>query len=99
MYLHGGPAEEEKLVALVVKKQTAKAGGSGSIPGLGRSPGEWRGNPLQYSSWKIHGQRSLMGYRGTWWATCPQGCKEMDMTEVTYHTWKVKRPRLPMQET
>ena len=25
----------------------------GSIPGLGRSPGEGNGNPLQYSCWKI----------------------------------------------
>ena len=25
----------------------------GSIPGLGRSPGEGNGNPLLYSAWKI----------------------------------------------
>ena len=25
----------------------------GSIPGLGRSPGEGNGNPLQYFAWKI----------------------------------------------
>ena len=35
-----------------------------SIPGLGRSPGEGNGNPLQYSCLKkSHGQRSLAGYR------------------------------------
>ena len=35
----------------------------GSIPGLGRSPGEGHGNPLQYSCLKNpHGQRSLVGY-------------------------------------
>ena len=28
----------------------ANAGDAGSIPGLGRSPGEGNGNPLQYSS-------------------------------------------------
>ena len=33
-----------------------------SIPGLGGSPGEGNGNPLQYSSGKSHGQRSLAGY-------------------------------------
>ena len=33
----------------VVKNPPAKAGGKGSIPGLGRSPGEGNGNPLQYS--------------------------------------------------
>ena len=31
------------------KESTCSAGGLGSIPGLGRSPGEGRGYPLQYS--------------------------------------------------
>ena len=35
----------------------------GSIPGLGRSPGEGNGNPLQYSCLKNPMDR------GTWWAT------------------------------
>ena len=34
----------------VVKNPPANAGDTGSIPGLGRSPGEGNGNPLQYSS-------------------------------------------------
>ena len=41
------------LVALVVKNLPATAGdkrGVGSIPGLGRSPGDGHGNTLQYSS-------------------------------------------------
>ena len=34
-----------------------------SIPGLGRSPGEGHGNPLQFSYLKNpHGERSLTGY-------------------------------------
>ena len=33
----------------IVKDLPAKAGDVGSIPGLGRSPGEGNGNPLQYS--------------------------------------------------
>jgi len=33
----------------VVKNLPAKAGNVGLIPGLGRSPGEGNGNPLQYS--------------------------------------------------
>ena len=33
----------------VVKNPPANAGGAGSIPGSGRSPGEGNGNPLQYS--------------------------------------------------
>ena len=39
-------------MVLVVKNQAASAGetrGVVSIPGLGRSPGEENGNPLQYS--------------------------------------------------
>ena len=32
----------------VVKNPPPKAGDSGSVPGLGRSPGEGNGNPLQY---------------------------------------------------
>ena len=33
----------------VVKNPPANAGDVGSIPGLGRSPGEGNGTPLQYS--------------------------------------------------
>ena len=33
----------------VVKTPSANAGDTGSIPGLGRSPGEGNCNPLQYS--------------------------------------------------
>ena len=33
---------------VVVKNPPADAGDAGSIPGLGRSPGEGNGNPLQY---------------------------------------------------
>ena len=39
------------------------AGDPGSIPGLGRSPGEGNGNPLQYSCL----EHSMDG--GAWWAT------------------------------
>ena len=43
----------------MVKNLPANAGDMGSILGLGRSPGEGNGNPLQYS---CHEQRSLAGY-------------------------------------
>ena len=33
----------------VVKNPSANAGDAGLIPGLGRSPGEKNGNPVQYS--------------------------------------------------
>ena len=35
------------------KKSACKAGDMGLIPGLGRSPGEGNGNPLQYSCLRI----------------------------------------------
>ena len=42
------------------KESACSAGDTGSIPGLGRSPGEGNGNPFQYSCVeKSHGQRSL----------------------------------------
>ena len=57
----------------------------GLIPGLGRSPGEAHGNPLQCSCLEIpHGQRSLVGYN-------PWGCKELDRTErLTYNMMQVQ---------
>ena len=57
------------------KASAYSAGDPGSILGLGRSPGEENGNPLQYSYLeKSHGWRNLVGYS-------PWGCKESDMTE------------------
>ena len=37
------------LMAQIVKASAYNVGDLGSIPGLGRSPGEGNGNPLQYS--------------------------------------------------
>ena len=46
----------------MIKNQPVNAGDEGLIPGLGRSPGEGHGNPLQYSYLENpHGQRSLAG--------------------------------------
>ena len=45
-----------------------------SIPGLGRSPGEGDGNPLQYSCL----ENPMDGE--AWWATV-HGVTELDMTE------------------
>ena len=36
-----------------VKASAWNVGDPRSIPGLGRSPGEGNGNPLQYPAWKI----------------------------------------------
>ena len=45
------------------KESACNAGDLGSVPGLGRSPGEENGNPLQYSC-----QENSMD-RGAWRAT------------------------------
>ena len=50
------------LVAQLVESDRS-AGDLGLIPGLGRSPGEGNGNPLQYSCLE-----NLLD-RGAWWAT------------------------------
>ena len=48
------------------QESACNSGDLGSIPELGRSPGEGNGNPLQYSCLENpHGQRSLVG---SWWA-------------------------------
>ena len=51
------------------------AGDLGSIPGLGKSPAEGNGKPLQYSCLEnFIDRKCLVSYR-SW------GCKELDMTE------------------
>ena len=64
----------------VAKESACNSGDLGSIPGLGRCPGEGSGNPLP-SSWpgKSRGPRSLVGYS-------PWGCKELDTTkQLDFH--------------
>ena len=57
------------------KESACDAGDLGLIPGLGRSPREGKGYPLQYSGLENpHGQRSLAGYN-------PWGHKESDTIE------------------
>ena len=53
------------------------AGDLGLIPGLGRSPEEGHGNPLQYS---------CLGNpmdRGYWWATCAPWLHVLHVLRVT----------------
>ena len=78
-----------KRVAQIVKCLPAMQKTWGSIPGLGKSPEEGNGNPLQYSCLeKSHGQQSLVGYS-------PWGRKELDTTERLHiHTsLKVEIPK------
>ena len=60
----------------MIKVSAYNAGDPGSIPGLGRSPGEGNGNPPQYSCLEnsVDGWRGQLGY-SSW------GHKESDTTE------------------
>ena len=57
------------------KESACNAGNLGLIPGLGRSPGEGNGSPLQYSCLENPMDR------GTWWATVHEVAKSQNMTE------------------
>ena len=62
----------------MVKNLPANAGDLGLIPGLGHSPGEGNGNPLQYS---------CLGNsmdRGAWWAKV-RVVTQSDTSELTEH--------------
>ena len=73
---------QASLVAQIVKNPPANAGIMGSTPGLGRSPGEKNGNPLQYF---------CLGNpmdRGTWRATF----QSMGLQRVGYD-WATKQQK------
>ena len=60
------------------KESTSSAGDPGSIPGLGRSPGEGHGNPLQYS--RLENPMD----RGAWRATVHRVAKsQMQLSDKT----------------
>ena len=61
-------------MAQMEKNLPANAGDVGSVPGLGRSPGEGNGNPLQYSCLEKPMDREA------WWATVHGVTKESDRT-------------------
>ena len=58
------------------KEAASNAGDPSSIPGLGRSPGEGHGNPLQYPCLENPTER------GAWQATVHGVAKESDVTEA-----------------
>ena len=61
------------LVTQTVKNLPANAEDPGSIPGLGRHPGEGNGNPLQYSCLRIP------------WTEEPGGLQSMGSHRVRHH--------------
>ena len=60
------------------KVSVYNGGDPGSIPGLGRSPGEGNGNPHQYYCLENPMDRGI-GYSS--WDYSPWGRKELDTTE------------------
>ena len=65
----------QSLGSSVSKESACSAGDPGSIPGLGRSPGEGNGNPLQY--YCLENPMS----RGVWWATEHENAKELERAQ------------------
>ena len=67
-------------MTLVVKNPPANTGDKGSVPGLGRSPAEGNGNPLQYSCLGNSMDRgALAGGYSTW-------CHKVSYTTEHTHT-------------
>ena len=73
----------------VGKEATCNAGDPGSIPSLGRSPGEGNGNPLQYSCL----ENSMDG--GAWWTTVHGVAKSRTrLSDFTTFTMPVSSTRV-----
>ena len=68
------------LVSQMVKNLPANAGDVSSILGLGRSPGEGNGNPLQYTCLENPMDRR------TWWATV-HGVAKVGHNRATNTFW------------
>ena len=62
------------------KEPACNAGDRGSVPGLGKSPGEGNGNPLQYSYLENPMDR------GAWWATVQGVAKSQTRLNDFYFT-------------
>ena len=77
-HLQGFPGGSPVKNLPSMQETTYYAGDMGSIPELGRSPGEGNGNPFQYSCFENPMDR------GAWWATI-YGVKESDTTEAAEH--------------
>ena len=64
---------------LDIKESASNAGDMGSVPGLGRSPGEGNGNPLQYSCLENPMDRKA------WWASKVHGVAKCQTQVSDFH--------------
>ena len=72
-------------IGSVVKNPTASGGDMGSIPGLGRSPGEGNGSLLQYFCLGNPKER------GAWWAQVHRVARvRLDLATKLSHTTEVE---------
>ena len=69
------------------KESACNEGGLGSVPGLGRSPGEGNGNSLQDSC--LENSKD----RGTWWATVHGVAKSWTQLSDYTFTLKIEAPQ------
>ena len=79
------------LCGLAGKESTCNAGDLGLItPGLGRSPGEGKGYPLQYSGLEISMDCTVHGVAKSWtWLNAFHfHCKKPCFTKMGYWKWK-----------
>ena len=68
--------------------QSRRHRNAGLIPGLGRSPGGGHGNRSGILAWRISWTEEPSRLYS------PQSCKELDMTEATWHAHGPQRPSL-----
>ena len=64
------------------KVSACNAGDPGSIPGLGQSPGEGNGYPLQYSCLENPMDR------GAWWATVHEVTQSWILSNEAQYMWE-----------
>ena len=79
----------------VSNKSACIVGDSSSIPGLGRSPGEGHGNPLQYSCLENpSGQGNLAGY-SPWSHKESNTAEQLILSFTSFFFQQVTEPLLP----
>ena len=78
MYMYGFPGGS------VCKESACSASDPGSVPGLGRSPGEGNGYPRQYSCLENSTDRALMGY-SPWGLKEPGTSEQLTLTMSMYN--------------